>query len=285
MPKVRRSHFLALLFWSWATAKAAHGQRRTIRGDRWLTVTSTTGYVAIQPFGEGRRQARVGDRLDRVGDILTTGPDASARLEVDLAIGFVSVAENSQLQIRTLSITRSGARITELFVLQGQVRLRIRPLTNPATRIEIHTPAGVSGVRGTDFGITVAPNGQTGVATLEGRVVASAEGQSVSVTAEQQSIIRQGEAPTPPAPLRNDPTLYIELLKATTTTDEQDRPLVQIAGYTDVVNLLGLAGEQLALDRSGQFDVTLPAVDDRPIEALVTTPLGTTQKYELVVPR
>ncbi|MEL7068113.1 MAG: FecR family protein [Cyanobacteria bacterium J06581_3] len=265
-------------------AKAAHGQRRTIRGDRWLTVAALRGYVEIQPMGETRRRARLGDRLDRVGDILTTGPQASARLEVDLAIGFVSVAENSQLQIRTLSITQNGARITELFVLRGQVRLRVRPLTNPNTRLEIHTPAGVSGVRGTDFGVTVALDGQTGVATLEGRVVASAQGQTVSVAADQQSLIRQGEAPTPPAPLRNDPTLYIEVLRVTDTTDEQNRPLVQVAGYTDVVNLLRLAGEQVTLNRNGRFDMFLPIMANRRVEALVTTPLGTTQTYELVVP-
>ncbi|MEL7223297.1 MAG: FecR family protein [Cyanobacteria bacterium P01_D01_bin.36] len=285
MLKVRRSLFLSLLFGLAAGVPAARSQSRTIRGDRWLTITELNGYVEILPFQGSRRQARQGDRLSSVGDVLITGADASVRLEVDLATGFVSMAENSQLQIRTLSVTNTGARITQLFVLQGQVRLRIRPLTNPNTRIEIYTPAGVSGVRGTEFGVSVGPEGQTGVATLEGSVFSSAQGQTVMVEALQQSVIFPGEPPTPPAPLRDDPDLFIEVLEPLSgQQDESGRTLVQVVGYTDLVNILEVDNKPQELSREGRFDVNVSLPENRRIPVTVTTPLGTNQQYELVVP-
>jgi len=285
MPKVRRSVFLSLLLGLSVGVPAARGQFRAIRGDRWLTIADTNGYVEIVPYREQRRKAEIGDRLSDVGDILITGPDSSARLEVDLATGFVSMAENSQLQIRTLSVTNTGARVTELFVLRGQVRLRIRPLNNPATRLEIYTPAGVSGVRGTEFGVAVGPGGQTGVATLEGSVTSSAQGRTVIVDALEQTTIRPGEPPTSPEPLRDNPTLSIETLRPLfRQRDEQGRRLVEVAGFTDSVNLLAVDSAAQVLSQEGRFEVTVPLPVDRRIPVLVTTPLGTRQQYELVVP-
>lgn len=260
------------------------GQSRRIRGPRWLTITALSGSVELRPFGGEAGPAEVGDRLTRVGDILTTGSDSFVRLEVDLAVGFVTVAENSQMQIRTLSTTSSGGRITEIFVLRGRVNLRLRQLNNPDSRLEIYTPAGVTGVRGTEFGVTVRPDGQTGVATQEGRVASSAQGQTVFVEANQQSVIRPGEPPTPPAPLRDDPALFVEVIRPTGRRDEQGLSLVEVSGYTDLVNLLSVQGKQQPLDRAGRFEAIVSSSPDGRIPVLITTPLGTEQKYELVAP-
>ena len=264
----------------------AYGQADLrVRGDRWLALSDVSGYVEIVPRGGQRRLARRGDRLSRVGDVLITGPDSSARLEMDEAIGIVAVAENTRLQVQALSITTTGAYITDLFLNYGQARLRIRPLTNPATRIEIYTPAGVSGVRGTDFGVAVGPKGQTGVATFEGVVSSEAQGQAVTVNAQQQTTIRPGEPPTPPAPLRDDPALFIETLRVLPNQrDAAGRALAQVVGYTDPANLLQMNVQPRLLDREGRFDLTLPVSAGGRIPTRVTTPLGTIQKYELLVP-
>lgn len=287
MIKVRRSFLLAVLLGVLLSAAVAYGQRPLrIRGERWLTVSEINGYVEIVPFQGERRQAQIGDFLDRAGDLLITGDNASARLDVDQAVGYIRMAENSQLQIRALSVTQSGGYITDLFVLLGQVRLRIRPLTNPASRIEIYTPAGVTGVRGTDFGVTVQTEGTTGVATLEGSVASSAQGETVRVNTRQQSLTRPGEPPTPPEPLRDDPTLYIEVLRQLGggQTDDMGNPLVQIAGFTDIVNLLDIEDDRKILDEAGRFDLTVPLPANKRISAQVITPLGTVQNYELVLP-
>lgn len=284
MIEIRRSLLLAVILgffisMSAAYAQTLNGRELTIRGDRWLTITDFTGKVELITAQGDRRAAAQGDRLVSVGDTVITGPQASAQLEIDQSAGYVRMAENSQMRIQTLSITSNGGRITELAVILGQVRLRIRRLTNPDTRIEIHTPAGVSGVRGTVFGVTVQSNGVTGVATSEGSVAASAQGETVMVVANTQSTIVPGEPPTPPEPLRDDPTLFIARLSEIPGTRK-----VRVMGHTDSVNLLDINQGRQILGRDGRFDLEAALTDDRRIEALITTPLGTTQQYILVVP-
>lgn len=280
MFKAYRSLLLAIVLGFLVAVGAAHAQQTLmITGSRWLTVSELSGPVELVTNGGARRRARSGDRLANVGDTLMTGRNAAARLDVDQGTGYISMAANSQVRIQTLSITANGGRITELFVPEGRVRLQIRPLTNPDTRLEIHTPAGVSGVRGTVFGVSVQPTGQTGIATLEGSVTASAQGETVLVAENLQSTIRVGEPPTPPVPLRDDPTLSIEVLSPIARSRR-----VRIVGSTDPVNLFELGGEVQVVGIQGQFDLTVPLPDDRRIEARVTTPLGTEQTYVLVVP-
>ncbi len=295
----RKSLLVALIVGFLIALSASSVQSLSIQGSRWLTIDQLSGSVSFTPYGESSREAKIGDRLSSVGDILATGADSSARLEVDQRTGFVTVAQNSQVQVQVLSITSSGGRITELAVNAGQVRLRVRPLTNPGSRLEIHTPAGVSGVRGTDFGVTVQFDGVTGVATAEGSVASSAQGKTVAVIANTQSSIFPGEPPTDPEPLRNDPTLFIERL-TTLPGSEAGNIMVQVVGYTDTVNLLEINGDPKNLDREGHFNLVVPLLgelgtppsaepalprsSELRIQAKVTTPLGNEQQYELVVP-
>ena len=281
-------------------AIAAATSALTLHSRRWLEVDQLSGQVSLISYQGDRRAARLGDRLSNVGDILVTGDKASARLAVDLQTGFVTMAANTQIQVQALSLTRSGGRITELAVSKGQVRLRVRPLTNPGTRLEIRTPSGISGVRGTEFGITVPPNGQTGVATLEGSVATSAQGKTVAVVKGTQSVIYPGEPPSPPEPLRNDPTLFVEQLSFVSGSSRSRNPAVRLVGYTDKVNLLKVNSSLKELSRTGHFDLVVPlfedsaannlenSSEDRPekryIQATVTTPLGREQQYKLVVP-
>ncbi len=288
---------MALIIGFMLAMTAASVQSLSIQGRRWLTVDQLSGSVDFIPYGESAREAKIGDRFSNVGDMLVTKADASARLEVDQRTGFVTVAENTQVQVQALSITSSGGRVTELAVNAGQVRLRVRPLTNPGSRLEIHTPAGVSGVRGTDFGVTVQFDGVTGVATAEGSVATSAQGKTVAVVANTQSSIFPGEPPTEPEPLRDDPTLFIERL-VTLPGSEPGNTMVQVTGYTDTVNLLEINGDPKNLDRAGHFNLVVPLLgelgttpsaepapsSDLRIQAKVTTPLGTEQRYEILVP-
>lgn len=278
MFKVRPTLLLTAVLGLILALSPAYGQLWRIEGPRWLSVMQVFGNVEFVPFGDGARQARIGDRLDQVGDQLITGPNASTRLAVDLGIANISVAEKTQMQVRTLSITRSGGYVTELFLVRGQARLTVRPFSNPDSTIEIYTPAGVSGVRGTEFGIAVQPDGKTGVATLEGSVTLSAQDQTVVINENQQSTVSPGEPPAPPEPLRDDPILLVTVLRSLRGG------VVQVAGSTDPVNLLEVSEELRAIDDQGRFDLTVELPRDRRIQAQVTTPLGTKQAYELAVP-
>lgn len=278
MFKVRPTWLFVALLGLIIFPEPAYAQMWRIEGERWLSITQVNGDVRIVPFGSSARRAQRGSRLRQVGDQIITGQNASAQLAVDLNIASISVAEKTRLQVRALSITQSGARITELFVIQGQARLQVRPFTDPDSRLDLYTPAGVSGVRGTDFGITVQPDGKTGLATLEGSVAFSAQNQTVLVSDNQQSTASPGEPPTPPSSLRDDPSLSIAVLKPT------EEGSIRVSGSTDPVNLLEVVGELRVLDESGQFDLTMDLPRDHRIPVQVTTPLGTQQAYELAVP-
>ena len=281
MVSARRSFLAAIFlgFWVSTVAATAFSQSPlTVRGDRWLAVAALQGQVEIINAG-GRRRAQVGDRLANVGDSIITGNNSSARLEVDQATGSVNMAENSQIRVQSLSITATGGRVTELYVNRGQVRLRVRPLTNPTTRLEIITPAGISGVRGTEFGVTVGPSGQTGIATEEGSVYAIAQDETVIVSTGSQSVIRPGEPPSEPVPLQDDASLNISRLSRIPRTE-----LARIVGRTDPVNLLAIGGQQQILDARGRFRLAVPLPSNGRIRAVVTTPLGNRQQYDLVLP-
>ncbi|HEY9640009.1 MAG TPA: FecR family protein [Coleofasciculaceae cyanobacterium] len=258
-------------------AVATAQQILPVRVDRWLEVQQLQGTVTYRR-GQTSQPAQVRTRLERVGDTIITGQRSSATLVVDTGVGTLNIAESTTLQVQKLDVAPDGGQITQLQVMGGQVHLQVRPFTHRSSELEIQTPAGVSGVRGTNFGVSVQPNGTTGVATLEGSVSAAAQGQAVKVDAGLQSLIVPGEPPSPPAALKDDPQLNITLLAALNPAT------ARIVGQIDPVNLLVVADQPQMISRSGEFDVQIPLPSNRRIRAAVTTPLGTRQVYELAVP-
>lgn len=248
----------------------------SVRVDRWLELRNKSGAVDFLSDGQWR-QAELGQRLNSVGDGIRTGAGSLARLAVDTEVGFVGVSENTALRITQFYTTQRGGKVTELDVSRGQARVFVRPFTNPDSRLEIRTPSGVNGVRGTNFGVAVQPSGRSSLVVEEGSVVSEAQGVSVTVNAGFQNFTVPGEPPSTPVPITENPSLNIVRLERRGST-------VVVAGSTSVVNLLVIDDETQEIDREGSFTLELPLPDTQSIEATVVTPLGTTQIYELVVP-
>jgi hypothetical protein len=244
--------------------------------NRWLEVRRPIGQV-LYSRGQKSQPARSGMRLQAVGDAITTKQSSSTILAIDQGTGFINVSENSNINVQKLLKGRAGEHITQLQVKAGQVRLQVRPFTNSTSRLEIQTPAGVAGVRGTEFGVSVQQNGKMGVATIKGGVATNAQGQTVLVGAGFQNITIPGEPPSAPVPLREDTRLNIRQLVANGSQ-------VRIVGIVDPVNLLTIAKQTQNTDKSGNFDITVPLLANRRVEAVVVTPLGKKQVYELAVP-
>ncbi len=242
----------------------------------WLEVKKLQGKVIYQRQ-QVRQIAWNGLRLKHVGEILETQAESGAILALDQGIGIVHVAENTRFQIKTLHTTAKGGRVTLLEVTQGQVRMKVRPMKNPASRLEIHTPAGIAGVRGTEFGVSVQPSGKTGIATLSGRVDAEAQGETVAVGKALQSLTMPQEPPQPAAPLRDDPDVRLDLARL-------DNGQLRLVGDTDAVNVLLVNGSPQSTDRTGHFEIDLPFTTEKGnIELRVITPLGTQKRYELPI--
>ncbi|EKV02716.1 hypothetical protein Lepto7375DRAFT_4978 [Leptolyngbya sp. PCC 7375] len=252
----------------------------SVRVNRWLELRSFSGTVDVRQSSQWGR-AQSGQRLGAVGDGVRTGAGSLARLAVDTQVGFVSVSENTLLSITEFYTTPRGGKITELDVSRGQARVFVRPFTNPDSRLEIRTPAGINGVRGTDFGIAIQPSGRSSLVVEEGSVASEAQGVSVPVNAGFQNFTIPGEPPSEPVPITEEPNFNLLRLERQRREDES---IVVVEGNTFPVNLLVIEEETQEIDTEGNFALELPLSANRRIEATVVTPLGKTQIYELVVP-
>lgn len=251
---------------------------RTIqfRFKRWIDVQSVSGNVTLLNRN-GREPARVGQRLQSIRDGIVTGARSSATLNLDSGIGTLQVSENSQFTIQEIQNNDGGAQ-TKLNVSRGQVRLKLRTFTNPSSRLEIFTPAGVTGVRGTDFGVSILPSGKTGVATLQGKVAVAAQGKTVEIDRGFQSSVTPGNAPLPPVPLRDNASLDVQVL------DQETNSQVHLVAQTDDINIISIGKLVIEPNAEGILDIRIPMGINRSIEVRVTTPLGKKRNYQILVP-
>lgn len=271
----RRSFVLGFLAAS-LLAPVGQGLLAQPRTIGWLEVMHTQGDVTL--IASPPKAAQVGDRLSKVGDSLETGPDSSAILRFDQKIGTVNVAENTSLRIRRLGRLRSGARVTTIDLEQGQVRLNVRKFNNPASRLEIKSPAGVAAVRGTDYGISLSRDGRMVVGTESGLVTAAALGQTVYLEPDFGSRLRPNQQPSDPQPL--DRELWLKL-----DNTEINQRQIYVSGKVDPLNSLFVVGTEVPLDDEGQFDVTLPWPQSTSLfdfEIEVRNALGESRSHSLI---
>jgi hypothetical protein len=247
-----------------------------VRVNRWLEIQQMSGDVTYLS-GNSTRSARRGDRLQTVGDGVRTGSDSAATIAVDTRIGTVEVAELTSLKVKTLEVTPNDGHITRLQVDQGRVRLQVRSFTNPESELEIETPAGVSGVRGTEFGINVSPSGKMGVATLAGNVATAAQGQTVEVPAGFQNVTLSGEPPSQPVAFTNEPRLDYQVDQINWHGVRR----VVLQGQVDPTSSVLVRGKPQEIDRNGRFRLLFPVPSRLRLEVTVVTPLGREQTYDL----
>lgn len=258
------------------SATALMAQPLRTNSQRWLEVRQLAGSVTYRAGSS--RGARVGDRFTAAGQGLTTGPGSSAVLTVDDGIGVVRVAENTDLVVTTLNTVAGGGKVTQMNVTRGQARLQVRRFNNPASRLEINTPAGVAAVRGTEFGVTVSDiSGKAGISTREGAVSVSAQGRSVLVQSNQFSTIVPGQPPTPPMTITRDMRLDVQEILPQGNQ-------VQITALTEAPNLVFVGGVPVEVSQMGQVKALVPGSSGQAINVLVRNPFGDERVYQILVP-
>jgi FecR protein len=261
-----------------ATAAPANPQTQVqARFDRAFTLKNLAGQVEIKPHQQAWRRAQANDLITSIGDQLKTGERSRVDLLLDVGIGSIQVAPSTLIQMREIRRNPDESRVSLFYMPYGSARIKLRRFTSPNTRFEIETPAGVSGVRGTEFGVAAQPSGKTSVAVLDGRVNTSAQGQDVGVDAGFQNFTMPGEPPSPPVPLTDDTKLDYQLDKRIAGMQRQ----LNFVGKVDPVNVVFANGKVVNTDRQGQFQVSLPVTSRPRLEVIVQTPLGKEQRYAL----
>jgi hypothetical protein len=237
----------------------------------WLEVRQIQGVV--QRYGAVQRVARLGDRLNKVGDGIETALRSSSQLNLDDGIGSVQMAENTKLSLSEFSIASDYSRITQISVDRGQVRLRVRKFTSPRTRLELKTPSGVAAVRGTEFGVSVDAANKLAAGTLSGRVEVSANQQAVFIAPNEGTLAMPGKAPQPPQPL--DRKLDLNLIRVKRNTNS-----IWVEGKVHPLNNVRINGQWLATTETGSFvaEVILPKGSQA---IIVSNPLGETRSFTL----
>lgn len=126
-------------------------------------------------------------------DFVNTKPSARARVSLDDG-SVLNIGSDSSVHIVKHD---AGAQQTDLEVSLGKVRSQAQKITQPNGKFEVHTPAGVAGVVGTDF-YTAYENNVMTVIVFEGFVrVCNLAGVCVVVKAGQMTTVRSGDSSSP----------------------------------------------------------------------------------------
>jgi hypothetical protein len=241
---------------------------QSVTNTRNLEVKRVRGRVTLR---NSFAAVNLGDRLTAVGQGISTGARSSATLAIDTGIGTVNVAENTTFFLKEFSTTSNGGKVTILEVTKGQVRVNVRPFSNPQSKLEVRTPAGIAGVRGTEFGVAVADDGQTNIMTNEGMVAVSGAGESVDVKAGYASIVVVGEAPTEPALFTENLDLNLPPVERVETGGWA------ATGQVDPFNFVWVNEEPVPVMEDGTFVLNYDRLPEDVITIRVLTPLGSTK--------
>jgi ferric-dicitrate binding protein FerR (iron transport regulator) len=144
----------------------------------------------------------------------TINTQASARVRVGLDDGSVlNVGSDSSMKVIKHD---SAAQQTDLELTYGKLRAQAQKIAKPDGKFEVHTPAGVAGVVGTDLYVEYQ-NGVMNVIVFEGFVkVCNLLGQCVVVKPGQMTTVRNTDNSAPPAVVQAPQSL---LTSATTDTN------------------------------------------------------------------
>jgi len=126
-------------------------------------------------------------------DVVNTQANARTRLSLDDG-SVLNVGSDSSVHVTKHD---AATQQTDLEISLGKMRSQAQKITQPNGKFEVHTPAGVAGVVGTDF-YTAYENNVMTVIVFEGVVkVCNLAGVCVIVKAGQMSTVRNGDNTAP----------------------------------------------------------------------------------------
>ncbi len=152
------------------------------------TLRTKEGTVEIQPAGSTTWAAmNVGQAL-RIGDRLRTGRQS----RVTVQLSDLSVLRVSELTSFELQPPRKADGKPVIDIKAGAAYFFSR---DKAQEIQLKTPVATGAVRGTEFNVTVAPDGRTELTLLNGEVELTNTEGSLVLKDGEQGVVVAGRAP------------------------------------------------------------------------------------------
>ena len=179
----------------------------------WLMANPSSGWAEPQTAGQRAGEvsrvlpavniARSGKTIPAAAktavnwqDLVNTQVNARARIALDDG-SVLNVGSDSSIKVVKHD---AGAQQTELELTYGKLRTQAQKIAKPDGKFEVHTPAGVAGVVGTDFFVEYA-NDSMNVIVFEGQVkVCNLGGACVLARAGQMTFVRTGNNSEPAPP-------------------------------------------------------------------------------------
>jgi hypothetical protein len=129
-------------------------------------VAASQGVVEFQAVGGSTWEAAAVDRDIEIGDSIRTGPGAALKIVLsDETI--LSVGESTDLVIDSFLVGSAATKDPSVLkLLKGRARVLVGEAFGGPTRVEMHTPTAVIGVKGTEFEAYVIEDPYTGMWTL-----------------------------------------------------------------------------------------------------------------------
>ncbi len=202
-------------------------------------------------------------------DELRSGPTGRARVEL-LDGSLLNLGSDSALRIVQHD---AQAQQTALELAVGRMRGRVLKLSRPGAKFEIHTPAGVAGLVGTDFYLFATPD-FTELIVFEGavRFTALAGGQISTVTSGMRLVISRngsvaGPSPTTPQQMQQaiDSTHIPEAAAPVAQSSSGARGAPPAGAHTSVAPIVvavigggAVAGIIIAVTHHGQVSPSRP---------------------------
>ncbi|MCG8487221.1 MAG: FecR domain-containing protein [Chromatiales bacterium] len=173
-----------------------------------VEISYVYGDVVITRRGDDAGIEAVKGDVLKAGDRINTAARSAASLRfADQSV--LLVGESSEVVFDALSSYRGiGMLDTRIRLQRGRVENRVTPFSRPKSRYEIHTPAAVTVVRGTDFRVSSDRlNDMTHSEVTEGEVQVTAQGATVFVKQGEGTRVVSGETPAEPRKLLPAPDM------------------------------------------------------------------------------
>ncbi len=207
-----------------------------------LVVTAVKGPVRIWRGGPAGSavEAAVGEEL-RQDDVVETGSGAA----VQLAAGKyyrVDLEANSEFGVKEIT-----AELAHFRLGSGLMNASVREDTSRAFEVEAGRQA-LARTRGGE--LSVAGDDRTAtVAVRRGEAELRSGGRSVIIRPGQQSLARDGQAPTPPAAIPTSLLLKVDWPKELLT----NRRKLVVTGYTAPGAMVAVGGQSVKVEADGSF--------------------------------
>lgn len=178
--------------------------------------TVVKGKVSILRAGEEKWIKAEVDMPVYPGDKVKTGAKSEAELILDDG-SMLRIEEKTLIEIVDSKIEGEGEGAKKNFFLNlfsGKVLNNLKKLAHKESNYNITTRTAVVGVRGTEFSVECEEE-KTEVAVYEGEVdvaskIEGAEGESIKVSQEQQTVVEKGKVPLTPQALSEKSRRYRE---------------------------------------------------------------------------